>query len=94
MTLRGYQGHGTRSYLFDFHGPHAASIRFSDGRLFHTLDLADGNALVRHHCGEDCYQGRYRVFGPHRWQVGWRIEGPRKRQVIVSRFIRSRPSLR
>jgi hypothetical protein len=87
-----YRGDATQAYQFRPHGP-AADVFFEDGRLFHKVDLATGRAAVRHLCPPDLYEGRYRVLTPDTWTVTWRITGPRKRQVIGSRFTRSSYSL-
>ena len=45
-------------------------------------------AHVAHDCAPDRYEGRYRVLDADRWVLSWRVVGPRKRQLISSRFVR------
>jgi len=80
-----------RDYIYMFPAPSIAEVRFTDGRLFHLLDLTKGIVRVEHECGDDTYQGLYRALGPNGWLVVWRIKGPRKSQVITTRYIRALP---
>jgi hypothetical protein len=64
-------------------------VRFSDGRPFHALDLRDGACAVAHPCGEDRYEGEYRVSGPDELEVRWRVRGPSKDGRIASRYRRA-----
>jgi hypothetical protein len=89
MAFGDYRGEATRRILFRVIGGGAAEVRFEDGAPFHRVDLRHGVAHVRHDCAPDRYEGRYRVLGPDRWTLGWRVTGPRKRQLIASLFIRS-----
>ncbi len=89
MTLGAYLGEAIRRYLFRFAGAGTAMVSFEDGRPFHRLELRNGLARVRHDCGPDLYEGRYRLLGPDQWLLSWRITGPRKRQLITSRYRRS-----
>lgn len=77
-----------RTYLYKFIAPSMAEVRFSDGRFFHVLDLTKGMVRVEHQCGEDTYHGVYRVVEPRVWLSVWRIIGPRKSQVITTRYLR------
>jgi len=81
-----------REYIYMFPAPSMAEVRFPDGRLFHLLDLTKGIVRVEHKCGDDLYQGLYRVLGPEGWLAVWRITGPRKSQVITTRYIRVLPT--
>lgn len=83
-----YQGEATRRYRLCLEDTGAARVCFEDGAAFHRLDLSSGVALVQHECGPDRYEGRYRVLGPDTWLLSWRVTGPRKRQLITSRFAR------
>jgi hypothetical protein len=64
-------------------------VRFADGRAFHPLDLREGACAVEHPCGEDTYDGVYRVAGPDELEVRWRVRGPAKDGVIASRYRRA-----
>jgi Family of unknown function (DUF6314) len=63
-------------------------VRFDDGRPFHALDLSGGVCAAVHPCGEDVYEGDYRVLGEDAFDVRWRVRGPHKDQWIVSRYRR------
>jgi hypothetical protein len=68
----------------------AWQVRFADGRPFHELDLAAGGRCdVSHLCGPDVYRGRYEIDGPDRFTITWRVSGPRKNDVIASRYERA-----
>ena len=64
-------------------------VRFADGRPFHPLDLREGGCAVAHPCGEDRYEGEYRVAGPDELEVRWRLRGPAKDGRIASRYRRA-----
>jgi uncharacterized protein DUF6314 len=51
-------------------------VAFGDGRPFHTLDLATGMCAVEHLCGDDRYDGEYRLTSPDTLEVDWRVTGP------------------
>jgi Family of unknown function (DUF6314) len=89
MALGAYLGEAIRRYVFRFTGVGTALVSFEDGRPFHHLELRNGLACVRHDCAPDLYEGRYRLLGPDHWLLSWRITGPRKRQLITSRYRRS-----
>jgi hypothetical protein len=63
-------------------------VRFDDGRPFHPLDLSTGSFAAVHPCGEDHYEGEYRVLGDDLFEVEWRVRGPRKDQRIHTRYRR------
>lgn len=76
----------------------AAALRVfddPDGRERWRFDLtraaATGDAATRFKCGDDLYRGALAI-GRDRFEVVWRVEGPRKRYRSVSRFWR--PDLR
>ena len=90
LSLGDYRGNTTQSYLWRFDSPSQARIHFTDGRPFHSLDLSRGRAGVSHDCAPDLYRGKYHVHDSGLWSLAWRIEGPRKNQIIVTRFRRHR----
>lgn len=63
-------------------------VRFDDDRPFHPIDLAGGVCSAVHPCGEDFYEGEYRILDAGAFDVLWRVRGPRKDQRIVSRYRR------
>jgi hypothetical protein len=64
------------------------SVYFDDGRPFHPLDLSTGSCAAVHPCGEDHYEGEYRVLDEDLFEVVWRVRGPRKDQLIHTRYRR------
>lgn len=60
------------------------AVFFDDGRPFHTL--APGRLDDRHWCDPDLYEVRYDFTAWPCWTQRWRVTGPRKDAVIVSRF--------
>ena len=84
-----YLGEAARRYVFRLRSASMAEVCFGDETLFHSLDLTEGIAQVRHDCAPDRYVGRYRVLGPDCWVLSWRVTGPRKRHRITSCFIRA-----
>ena len=93
LELGGFETLAHQSYLYAFPllhwAPHRAEVRFADGRPFHALDLSDGRWAAEHLCGRDLYRGRFRAEGAERWSVTWTVAGPRKDQVLESRFTRA-----
>jgi uncharacterized protein DUF6314 len=71
---------------------HGHEVRFDDGRPFHPLDLATDRCAVEHLCGEDVYRGSFLVESDDVLRVRWRVEGPRKRDVIESVYVRLGPA--
>jgi hypothetical protein len=81
--------HTEREYIYGFlANGGVAEVRFPDGRFFHVLDLSKGMVRVEHQCGDDQYQGLFRVLTDKAWLSVWRVTGPRKSQVITTHFIR------
>lgn len=78
-----------REYLYSFPAPSMAEVRFPDGRFFHVLDLTKGIVRVEHQCGDDVYHGLFRVLSNQAWLSVWRVTGPRKSQVITTRYLRA-----
>lgn len=80
-----------REYIYAFPAPSQAEVRFTDGRFFHLLDLTKGMVRVEHVCGEDTYQGLFRILSEKAWLSVWRVTGPRKSQVITTHYLRDLP---
>jgi hypothetical protein len=85
LNLDGTTFPATRTLTIDRDG----HIRFSDGRSFHDLALVDGACDAFHPCGEDAYNGHYEILDPATLVVTWHVDGPRKRDIIVSRYTRT-----
>lgn len=84
MTLDGATLPAYRTLSIDA----AGHVRFDDGRPFHDLALVEGSCDAVHPCGEDMYNGRYERVGEDELVVTWHVAGPRKDDVIVSRYVR------
>jgi len=52
------------------------SVYFPDGRYFHQVPPSGGTAA--HWCAPDQYDGTYDFADWPRWQITWRVKGPRK----------------
>ncbi len=87
MRYGGYEGQASQSYRWEVEDDRL-TIRFTDGRLFHQLDLASGAAVVEHLCAADLYRGRFRLINADCWLSRWHVRGPRKDQIILSRYRR------
>ena len=73
-----------RVYLWRAEGDGLA-VYFEDGRAFHVL--GPGRLADRHWCDPDRYEVRYDFTGWPAWTQRWRLTGPRKDAVILSRFL-------
>jgi hypothetical protein len=88
LRLGAYEGPAARTLRIVADGD-GWLVRFADGRPFHALDLREGACAVAHPCGEDRYEGEYRVTGPDELLVRWRVRGPAKDGLIASRYRRA-----
>jgi hypothetical protein len=88
LRLGAYEGPAARTLRIEPDGG-GWLVRFADGRPFHALDLRDGACAVAHACGEDRYEGEYRVTGPDELEVRWRVRGPAKDGRITSVYRRA-----
>lgn len=89
LDIDGVKVQTEREYIYGFLADGGvAEVRFADGRFFHVLDLSKGMVRVEHQCGDDHYQGLFRVLTDDAWLSVWRVDGPRKSQVITTHFIR------
>lgn len=93
LTCGAYRGEASQTYRFAIRQDGVTQVRFDDGRLFHALNLSSGLADVEHDCAPDRYRGRYQVNGRDGWTLTWRVEGPRKRMLIGTRYGRAGPVL-
>jgi len=63
----------------------AIAVDFADGRRFH--EIAPGpRPRARHRCPPDLYDALYDFTRWPVWRLLWRVDGPRKRQLIYSRM--------
>ena len=79
----------TRRYVFRFPEAGRALVFFDDGRPFHDLRLTERPFAVRHDCGEDVYDGLFAREGEDGWRSEWRVAGPRKSYLSVTRYRRA-----
>ena len=63
------------------------AIHFADGRFFHTLPLRGGAA--DHWCDPDQYDVVYDFRTWPHWTSRWRVTGPRKDYLTISRYRRT-----
>lgn len=95
LTLGDYRGEAWQHYRLIWVEADSPrwQLQFADGRPF--IDLISGAAFqhLAHDCAPDRYRGRIRHFANRHWWLGWRISGPRKRLLIVSRFVSLTPPL-
>lgn len=64
------------------------AVRFADGRPFYVLDLRTGQAQAEHGCGADHYLLSHRVLGTDLLEEEWRVRGPGKEYLAVTRLAR------
>ncbi len=83
-----YQETVYRFYDFSFPAPDKAIVHFTDGRVFHELDLTSGYCEAEHLCGDDMYRGRFRVQSADIWQSNWFISGPAKELILDNLYQR------
>jgi hypothetical protein len=89
LRFGGHDGPATRTLRIEPQAGGGWQVCFADRRPFHPLDLATGHWEATHLCGADLYRGCYRVEHRDRLSVTWRISGPRKDDVIASRYERA-----
>ena len=77
-----------RRYEFNAEKEFEASVSYEDGRLIHQLDLVRGYWCFNHYCGDDVYQGTYRVLNDISFEVTWIVLGPRKKYTLYSLYKR------
>ena len=78
---------GVQTYLWVQAGDHV-EVRFSDGRRFHRFALGVASTGDVHDCAPDRYSGRYDFARWPDWQVQWKVAGPRKNYLMVTRYRR------
>lgn len=66
--------------------PGRIEVAFEDGRPFHGFAAA-GRAEAMHDCPPDTYRVRYDFTGWPRWTAAWRVTGPRKDYLSVTRYL-------
>jgi len=79
-----------QSYRYRFLEPYRALVCFTDGRVFHDLDLRTGIWRARHLCDPDTYDGEFELLDWDTWRSTWKIQGPRKDMTIQTTFNREK----
>jgi hypothetical protein len=64
------------------------AVRFPDGRPFYVLDLRAGQAQAEHGCGRDRYLLSHRVLAADLLEEVWRVRGPDKDYLAITRLTR------
>jgi hypothetical protein len=77
-----------RNYVFCFPVAHKALVLFSDGKIFHELDLSSGFTVVEHLCLKDSYLGSFRAESPNVWLSKWQVSGPSKELILDNHYQR------
>ena len=80
----------SRAYHWRDVGAGAIEVRFEDGRLFHRFCADDPDPAAEHDCPPDRYQVRYDFARWPRWRAEWRVHGPRKDYLTVTRYLPGR----
>jgi len=88
LEIGTYRGKAHQCYLYRFPAEGSLEALFPDRRPFHMAVLLTGEAEAEHACPPDFYKGRYLLVGPDCWTLNWRVTGPRKDQIITSRYLR------
>ena len=78
----------SREYLWRDGGAGTIEVRFHDGRVFHRFCADEPEPAAEHDCPPDRYRVRYDFSRWPRWRAEWRVNGPRKDYVTVTRFAR------
>jgi hypothetical protein len=79
----------TRRYRWREAGAGFIEVRFEDGRLFHRFDAEEAAPAAEHDCPPDRYRVRYDFSRWPQWQAEWRVSGPRKDYLALSRYRRA-----
>ncbi len=79
----------TRRYLWREEVPGAITVRFADGRFFHSFAPGAAAPEARHDCAPDLYRVRYDFSAWPDWRAEWRVTGPRKDYTMTTDFRRA-----
>ncbi len=80
----------SRGYHWSEDGAGTITVRFEDGRHFHSFDAADPAPEASHDCVPDAYRVRYDFTGWPEWRAAWSVSGPRKDYVMETLYVRAR----
>ena len=80
----------SRTYFWERAEEGGVLVRFDDGRPFHSFTLLRTMPEAQHICDPDMYYVTYSFGNWPKWQSEWRVVGPRKDYVIISKYRRVR----
>ncbi|WP_019953869.1 DUF6314 family protein [Yoonia vestfoldensis] len=78
----------TRRYFWDF-ADRLVTVRFADGRNFHSFVPEGQAAGTDHPCGADHYSVVYDFTRWPHWRATWDVTGPRKDYTSVTDYVRA-----
>jgi hypothetical protein len=88
LRFGGHTGPATRRLALCPGAGGTAEVRFADGRFFYLLDLRPGRWEAEHGCGEDLYLLSHRVLSDDLLEERWRVRGPAKDYLAITRLQR------
>jgi Family of unknown function (DUF6314) len=88
LRFGAHTGPATRRLRYQARPDGTVAVRFADGRPFYVLDLRSGQAQAEHLCGADRYQLSHRVLGADLLEERWRVHGPDKDYLAITRLTR------
>src|ERR1039458_3946053 len=88
LRFGGHTGPATRRLALRPGAGGTAEVRFADGRFFYLLDLRPGRWEAEHDCGEDRYLLAHRVLSDDLLEERWRVRGPAKDYLAITRLQR------
>lgn len=91
LESRNFKNRAFREYLYEYKDD-KISVFFTDvpKRLFHTLvfDKEFKSATAHHFCVADIYQARYEFLNENAFKLSYQIEGPSKKALYVTYFVK------
>ncbi len=84
VLANGNEFESSRSYLWS-DCDEGIEIRFEDGRPFHIM-VPSGQSSAHHWCDPDQYDVEYDFQSKQDWTATWKVKGPRKDYVMISRY--------
>lgn len=88
LRFAAHTGPASRRLRYQARPDGTVAVRFADGRPFYVLDLRTGRAQAEHGCGPDHYQLSHRVLGADLLEEEWRVHGPGKDYLAITRLAR------
>jgi Family of unknown function (DUF6314) len=88
LIFGAHSGPATRRLRYQARPDGTVAVRFADGRPFYVLDLRSGLGAAEHRCGPDRYQLSHQVLGADLLEERWRVRGPDKDYLAITRLTR------